>query len=286
MLGLNLSQLGRQREALAANRKGAELGPSDAAVMADLSHSLTMAGQYDEALTAARRAAELRSPGASYHVGLTLLLLGDDAQTERYLTEKAERSPNSTRLPLVLALLDLRRGQPQAAVERVRALAVEKPGNIEVLLTRAEVFMFAGSADAPEIVQSLMARAADGLVHNAPYPVKLLRAYYLHRAGATAEAAKILDAILAANRTSLVAGADGSMMFMQNAAVQALRGETAGALDELERAYGAGWRDARTLAIDPFFAPMRSEARFKQLLARAEADVAAMRARADYSALP
>ena len=146
--------------------------------------------------------------------------------------------------------------------------------------------MFAGTTDAPEIVQSLMARAADGLVHNAPYPVKQLHAYYLHRAGRTAEAAKILDAILAANRTSLVAGADGSTMFMQNAAVRALRGETAAALDELERGYAAGWRDGRTLAIDPFFASMRAEARFTQLLSRIEADVAAMRARADYSGLP
>jgi eukaryotic-like serine/threonine-protein kinase len=286
MLGLNLNQLGRQREALAANRRAAELGPSDSGVMNDLSHGLRMAGQYDEALRAARRAAELRSPAASYHVGVTLLLLGDDAQTERYLTEKAERSPNLTRLPLALALLELRRGQPRAAVERVRALAVQLPGSIEVLLTRAEIFMFAGTADASEIVQSLMARAADGLVHNAPYPVKLLHAYYLHRAGRTAEAAKILDAILAANRTSLVAGADGSTMFMQNAAVHALRGETAAALDELERAYAAGWRDGRTLAIDPFLASMRAEARFTQLLSRIEADVAAMRARADYSAIP
>ena len=286
MLGLNLSQLGRTREALAANRKGAELGPSDAGVMMDLSHGLLLVGQYDEALTAARRGAELRSPAASYHVGVALLLLDDDAQTERYLTAKAERSPNNTRLQLLLAFLDLRRGQLQEAVERIRALALKRPGSIEVLLSRAEILMFAGTADAPEIVQSLMARAADGLVHDAPYPVKLLHAYFLHRAGATAEAAKILDAILAANRTSLVAGADGSTMFVQNAAVQALRGETAAALDELERAYGAGWRDARTLAIDPFFASMRSEARFKQLLARAEADVAAMRARADYSALP
>jgi len=75
-------------------------------------------------------------------------------------------------------------------------------------------------------------------------------------------------------------------MFVQNAAVHALRGETPSALDELDRAYGAGWRDGRTLAIDPFFAPMRSEARFSQLLSRIETDVAAMRARADYSALP
>ncbi len=45
MLGLNLNQLGRQREALAANRRAAELGPSDSGVMNDLSHGLRMAGR-------------------------------------------------------------------------------------------------------------------------------------------------------------------------------------------------------------------------------------------------
>jgi TolB-like protein/Tfp pilus assembly protein PilF len=286
VLGVNLSQLGRTREALAANRKAAELNPSDTGVMNDLSHALIVAGRYDEALAAARRAAELRGTAAPYHVGAALLLLDDDAQTERYLTSKAERHPTQIRLQILLAFLDLRRGQAQAAIDRVRALAEKRPGSMEALLTRAEVLMFAGAPDAAAVVQSLMARAPEGLVHDAPYPVKLLHAYYLQREGRAAEAAGILDAILAANRTSLVAGADGSAMFMQNAAVHALRGQPAAALDELDRAHGAGWRDGRTLAIDPFFVSLRSEPRFKQLLSRIAADVAAMRARADYNALP
>ena len=37
---------------------------------------------------------------------------------------------------------------------------------------------------------------------------------------------------------------------------------------------------------DPFFTSVRSEPRFTQLLSRIESDVAAMRARADYSAIP
>ena len=40
------------------------------------------------------------------------------------------------------------------------------------------------------------------------------------------------------------------------------------------------------LAIDPLFASVRTEPRFKQVLSRIEADVAAMRARSDYSGLP
>jgi hypothetical protein len=65
-----------------------------------------------------------------------------------------------------------------------------------------------------------------------------------------------------------------------------LRGEREDALRELERAYTAGWRDGRTLAIDPLFAAMRSEPRFTQLLSRIASDVAVMRAGADYSGLP
>jgi hypothetical protein len=44
--------------------------------------------------------------------------------------------------------------------------------------------------------------------------------------------------------------------------------------------------DGRTTTIDPLLALVRSEPRFKQKLSRIEADVAAMRARADYSGLP
>lgn len=79
----------------------------------------------------------------------------------------------------------------------------------------------------------------------------------------------------------LLVGADWPMGHMQMAAVHALRGET-----KVERAYDAGWRDGRTLAIDPLFASVRSEPRFRQVLSRIEADVAAMRARADYTGLP
>ena len=287
MLGLNLSQLGRFKEALAAYRKGAELGPSNTGVLNDLSHGASMAGRYDEALKAARRASELTgSVAANYHVGVALLLLGDDARTERYLMRAVTTRPAALRLQMLLALLDLRRGQPQAAVDRIRAAADKAPDNIEVLLTRAEVLTFAAAADAPDIVRALVARAADGLVHNAPYPVKLLHAYHLQRAGSTLEAAKIMDAIVDANRKSVVAGADWPLAFIQNAAIHALRGEPTAALDVLDHAYAAGWRDGRTLAIDPLFTSVRSEPRYRQMLSRIEADVAAMRARADYSGLP
>ena len=285
-LGLNLGQLGRFREALAAYRKGAELSPSNTAVLADLSHGAAMAGRYDEALEATRRARELTRQPGGYHVGVALLMLDDDARTERFLLAALERQPTAHRNHILLALLDLRRGRTQPAIDRIRAAAAKAPNNIEVLITRAEILTLAGAADAPEVVRALFTRAPDGMLHNAPYPVKLLHAYYLHRSGSTAEAGKIFEAGMTANRTSFLAGADWPQGHLQMGAVHALRGEMAAALDAVDRAYDAGWRDGRMLAIDPLFASVRTEPRFRQVLSKIESDVAAMRARADYAGLP
>ena len=129
-------------------------------------------------------------------------------------------------------------------------------------------------------------RAGDGLFHNAPYPVKLAHAYYLQRSGDMPEASKIFNDVLEANRKAIAAGTDWPLAFMQNAAVHALRGETSAALDDIDRAYTAGWRDGHTMAIDPLLASLRSEQRFTAVLSRIQRDVAAMRTRADYSGLP
>jgi hypothetical protein len=58
------------------------------------------------------------------------------------------------------------------------------------------------------------------------------------------------------------------------------------ALDWLERAYQAGWKDPRMARMVPMWARLRGTPRFEQLVAKMDADLAAMRARADYSGLP
>ena len=133
------------------------------------------------------------------------------------------------RLKVLLAFLDLRRGEPAAAVERMREAAEKSPNNIEVLIARAEIATFADAPDAPQFVRGLFERAADAQFHNAPYPGKLAHAYYLGRGGSSVEADKIMDELLAANAKSIKGGADWPMVFMQNAAIHALRGAKRGA---------------------------------------------------------
>ena len=56
--------------------------------------------------------------------------------------------------------------------------------------------------------------------------------------------------ILATNRRAIADGADWPAVFMQNGAVYALQGQGPAALDELDRAYGAGWRDGANVPRD------------------------------------
>ena len=198
----------------------------------------------------------------------------------------ATRFPTAPRLQILLATLDLRRGRSEAALARIRRAAEAMPKNIEILLTRAEIGTFAGARDAPAFVNSLFQTAADGLFGNAPYPVKLVHAYQLQQAGSKAKAAALLDDVLASNQTAVTGGANWPMVFVQNAAAEALRGDAKASLDALDQAYAAGWRDGRTMAIDPLLIRVRQEPRFADLLSRMRQDVAAMRVRADYSVLP
>jgi len=67
---------------------------------------------------------------------------------------------------------------------------------------------------------------------------------------------------------------------MELAAIHAIQGQTAKALDWLERGYRAGFKDYVILELDPFFASVREEPRFLSLTASMRQDVAEMRKRA------
>ena len=95
-----------------------------------------------------------------------------------------------------------------------------------------------------------------------------------------------MDQVLAASEEAIKGGADWLYPRIQIATVHAIRGNVPAALDWLERAYQAGWKDPRIARMFPMWASLRREPRFEKLVAQMEADVAAMRARADYSGLP
>ena len=215
-----------------------------------------------------------------------LVYLDADSRAERFLAPAAMRFPAATRLQILLSYLDLRRGRPDAALDRIRRTVDNAPTNVEALLTRLEVAAIAGSADAGRFAEALLAESADAPTQLIWHSVKLVHAYQLHKEGQKARASELMDQVLAASEEAIKGGADWLYPRIQIATVHAIRGDVPTALDWLERAYQAGWKDPRIARMLPMWASLRREPRFEQLVARMEADVAAMRARADYSGLP
>jgi serine/threonine-protein kinase len=281
VLGSIASEDGRYADARRDFGKALALNPSDVFALADLSDMELGLGRFDEALRLAVQAAPLKGNDAVmyYHVGNALLRLGDDAATEAWLMAGMRKeTPPFFRLENLLSALDLLRGRDSAAMERVRALISREPNNDEVQAMLAEVATFTGAADAEQLTSAMTrehpSARSGGLL---PESVAAMHGLARFRAGRRAAADSIWAAALEADQRDMAAGREDPSLPVQTAAIHAIRGDSTSALQWLERGYRAGWKDGRTLARDPFFAPLRSSARFRTLLERMDADTRRMR---------
>jgi TolB-like protein len=286
-LGLNLFWSGKLRESLDSVLKATKLDPSYSLAFADLSVRQGYAGQLDESLKSAKSALQLTPNvwNSYYMVGGGLVDLCDDARAERFLSSASARFEQPMRLEIQLAYLDWLRGRTEAALDRIGRAVAAHPEDIEGLMAQADLATMSGSKDAPRMTDALQKESADAFGDAAPYTMKVLHAYHLHKAGQTARASALMDEILKANQSEIDSGAEWYTPMLQNAAIHAWRGETALALDWLEKSYTAGFRIYRLLARDRLLVSLHNEPRFTKLVARMDADVAAMRARADYTGL-
>jgi len=89
-----------------------------------------------------------------------------------------------------------------------------------------------------------------------------------YRAGDAAEAARVYERILATVDVALLPGR-APTIYYSLACFQSLAGRTEDAIESLEAAVVTGWSNADHLAKDPDLDPLRSDARFDTLLARA-----------------
>jgi eukaryotic-like serine/threonine-protein kinase len=262
--------------------KALELNPSHGGAMADLANVYVALGRFDEALDWAMRSDQLdpTHPHGAYHIALPLIQLDDDSATARFLVAAERRLPTELRIQGMLAWLDLRRGSNRAAMERARRLVRNEPDDTEGPPILAELAVVTGDSDAGRLIERVARQDPEAAGQMFPESLRSLYALTLHRQGDTRRAAELWRESDAAARRRLDAGAEGFAAPMELAAMNAIEGRTDAALEWLDRGYRAGWKDARFLGLDPFFAPVRREPRYLALTASMRQDVAEMRKRA------
>jgi serine/threonine protein kinase/TolB-like protein/Tfp pilus assembly protein PilF len=277
------NQKGQATNARLSLLRSMELNPNSIDAMMNLSAEETDLGHYDEALHWARRGFRLgpNRGNSYYHVGYPLVEMGDDAATERWLAEGERRFPDDMRVQILFAMLDCFRGKDREAVSRARKANASSPNEDEVVYLLADLALIAGEPDSEALLERFLGSAPglNGEFWILPESIRLKYAYVLARRGETGRAAPLMDEAIRVAKESLDQGNEFPRPRMEIAAIHALRQQKEPALEWLQKAYEAGWREPRTMARDPMFSGLRQEPKFKELIVRMNRDIATMRER-------
>ena len=260
-----------------------ELEPSHDGAMDDLANVYVALGRYDEALDWALRAAQLdpNHPHAPYHVGLPLIALGDDSATARYLHAAERKRPAELRVQGLLAWLEMRRGAPAAALARARRMVADNPDNTEGRPILAELAFLAGAPEAEQLLKPLVdGRSGDTVtirrrgpaLHVCPDP-----ASNTVTAGRPRSCGGSRPRRRGSNSPPARKDRRHRWSWPRSTRSRATRTKR---WTGSKRAIAPDGRTPRQLELDPFFAPVRQDPRYRAVLTNMRQDVAEMRRRA------
>jgi eukaryotic-like serine/threonine-protein kinase len=256
-----------------------ELNPSDGGLLSNFSVAEMQYGRLDEAVYLGRRGFMLSGKRGFYHLVLPILTIRADAESRILLEEAERRTPTNSRVQMMLGMFELLEGRGDKALARSKAIAEREPKNAEMSFHRADI---AYLTDSPEL-ESLLAPLVDQSPTNRLWggeSVRLRYAYALQKRGESARSKVLAAEAERYARERTAAGDDTPVQRVELAAAAALRGEADAALEWLDRAFEAGYRDYGFLERDPIFKPLGSDARFVRVLDRMRRDVETQRDRA------
>ena len=285
VLGDLQASQGHLADARLSYLRALELDQSLVPAMEDLSEAETTLGHYDQALYWALRAQPL-DPNefhVYYHTAVPLLRLADDQATEDILDVAVRRfadGPGGPRLQIALAALDFLRGRDGQAMARARRIAASNPHDDEVASFLAQLAALTGAPDADALLSTRLLANPESGVDLAPARFPAWHALFADRRGDHATAMRTWNDVLTSDERAITSGNDDPQRPMEIAAIHAVRGDSAAALDWLQRGYNAGWKNYRVIMRDPFFARLTHNARFQQIITSMRTDTDAMRRRA------
>ena len=262
----------RNGEARAAFARALALDPDLAGALNDGGMRAAMQGDLADGLRLSARGLRTSPnvPNVRYHVGYPLLLAGDDRRLAAWLDLAAAEGMRAHRLDILGIMLLAAQGRSAEALAATREALKHWSPQPEFREFAADVMVFYGEpAAARGELEELVGYAPDTegswLTGRTP---RTNLAFALHQLGQRERADRLFEESLGFNLRRLEDGSDSPFRSRDVAAILALRGDAAGAMQWLERSYAAGNRAHRYLVQDPMFASLRDDPRFRSLLER------------------
>jgi tetratricopeptide (TPR) repeat protein len=276
-LGLALSTLGRHAEAIEAYRRAVALRPGYAAVLNNLGVLYFNRGDWPAALMWQRRRIRLQEPHpfATASLAESLLELGFREEALDWLKRLEEQDPTNVSLHYLLARDELRRGELDAARQRLARMRSLHRSDSEMWVLAGLVELVAGRDDRAE---RFFREAQDVSGSLDPY-AGLRLAEVLWRRGDRATATPLLDRFEEGCLQSIEHGHESWTRRWSLAMIAAIRREDGEAFTWLDRAVEAGHLDFYWDLQEPAFRELRKDPRFEQLVARMRGRVEEMRQR-------
>ena len=279
-LGTAYAMKGQGARSRQAFLRALELRPSDGGLVSNFSIAEMQYGRLDEAVYLGRRGFMLSGKRGFYHLVLPILMIRTDAESRILLEEAERRAPTNSRVQMMLAMLELLEGSGDKALARSKAIAEREPKNMEMSLHRVDIAYLTDSSVLESLLAPLLAGSPTNRLVWEGESVRLRYAYALQKRGESARSKVLAAEAERYARERIAAGDDTPAQRVELAAAVALRGEAGAALEWLERAFEAGYRDYGFLERDPIFRLLRSHAGFMSVLDRMRRDVEAQRERA------
>jgi serine/threonine protein kinase/Tfp pilus assembly protein PilF len=278
-LGYGYFASGAYEKALQAWLKTIDLNPNHAGAMGGVGTYYLEKGRIDEAMPWAKKTLALEPTNTNnyYRLGLAYFELKNYGQAVEWFNKSLELQPDFSFSHLMLNRLYLDRGDYQHAIKHSREILAKFPDDLFCLEAAGETELFAGNyQNARKYFQKVTAMDSLGRTWWGKAYTTVL-GYIYWKTGQPDTARKLFKQSLEMNHQDIEQSSEYYGSYYDLAAINAIQGRKDEACDWLQKAIDAGCREYQYASHDPLFENLRSEERFKQMMAKIKAEIDEMR---------
>jgi len=275
-LGLAYGDKGWLRKSLEEYQKAIALNPNYHPAVGNIGYVNMTLGKLDVAMQWQKRSVALNPIIPYSYLGVAAVYwhLGEFTKGVEWADKALALQPDLLEAQWGLGMTELGQGEYQKAVERARKILAAQPDALAGLQLAADAELLSANYGQAEqyLEKTISIDSTSGLAS---------LGYIYWKTGRKDEARKMFARALRNSERALAQGNEFPGLLYDLARISALQGNKAEAYTWLQKAIDAGWRFYRLAEIDPLMEDLRTEDRYKQMMADVKAKVDEMRRRVE-----